>query len=283
MPLKNWFIMKILYKFTIFLFILLWNFAAFAQVDLIAQRKLADSLFRTENYFDAITEYKRLAYFDDQKEYLYIANYRIAECYKAGARFSDAVKYFRIAGQRASGKEERYLAFAGAARVYILDRKPQQALDILHGLEAEFSERQNEIHYWKGWSHIFLSDWKSAAEEFRSSDTVLASYTDSIDACLYSPETAKLLSILPGAGQIYTGDYIDAAISLGWNVLWGYTSITAFLDERILDGLLISNLLWLRFYRGGIENAGNNAVEKNKTITIDALNYLQKTFMGKKP
>jgi hypothetical protein len=275
--------MKILYKFTIFLLILLWNFDVSAQNEQRKQVKLADSLFNSGNYFDAVTEYKRLAFFDARKEYLYIANYRIAECYKAGARFSDAVKYYRIASQRAASKDDRFAAYAGAARAYMLDRKPQQALDVLLGMKNEFPEKQAEIDYWKGWAYMFLSDWENASREFKNSDAFLSAYADSVAGAVYSPETAKVLSMLPGAGQIYTGNYLDAAISLGWNALWGYTSITAFLDDRVLDGLLVSGLLWFRFYRGGIENAGSNAVEKNEIINIEALNHLQKTFTGAKP
>lgn len=273
--------MKILYKFAIFLFILLPGFSALAQTE--RQVALADSLYRAGDYFDAITEYKRLIFFDEQKEYSFAANYRVAECYKAGARFADAVKYYRIAEQRASNKDERWLGSVGAARAHILNGQPQQALDILGGLESLYIDKRNELNYWKGWAFIFMDDWQSASNEFKNSDTALAAFTDSVANEFYSPRTAMLLSMIPGLGQIYTGSYLDAALSLGWNALWGYTSVKAFLDDRILDGLLVTNLLWVRFYRGGIENAENKAVEKNNKIKIEALNHLQKTFMGARP
>ena len=101
---------------------------------------------------------------------------------------------------------------------------------------------------------------------------------------MYSVSFAKTISyIIPGAGQIYTGEYISGLLSLGWNILWGYLTIKSFIDERIFDGIVIANFLWLRFYRGNLQNAEKFAKEKNLIISNKAMNYLQFEFKGLKP
>lgn len=72
-------------------------------------------------------------------------------------------------------------------------------------------------------------------------------------------------------------------LSLGWNVLWGYLTIKAFVDERIFDGFVIGNFLWLRFYVGNIQNAETFANEENVKIANKALYYLQYQYEGEKP
>ena len=107
---------------------------------------------------------------------------------------------------------------------------------------------------------------------------------DNIDEELYSVSFAKTISyIIPGAGQIYTGEYISGLLSLGWNVLWGYLTIRSFIDERIFDGIVIANFLWLRFYRGNFQNAEKFAEEKNLIISNKGLEYLQYEYSGRKP
>jgi hypothetical protein len=88
---------------------------------------------------------------------------------------------------------------------------------------------------------------------------------------------------VPGSGQIYVGEYLSGLLSFGWNVLWGYLTINAFIEERIFDGFAVGNFLWLRFYSGNIHNAGKFADEKNLEITNRALGYLQFRYKGEKP
>ena len=72
-------------------------------------------------------------------------------------------------------------------------------------------------------------------------------------------------------------------MSLGWNVLWGYLTINAFMTERAVEGILIGGLLWTRFYKGNFQNAEKFAIEKNKEISNKAYEYLAKKYVGEKP
>jgi hypothetical protein len=259
-----------------------------AQNNVETQFNYAQELFVSGNYFDAITEFKRLLFFDKTGDYNYSANSMIGSSYKQGAKFSDAIHYFTLAEINAKTEEEYYNSRIDIIRVNILRRSTNRALKLLDSLQADkrFRDKIDDINYWRGWAYIFADYWKNAANTFAKIDSTheLKQITNKIDGELYSVSFAKTISyIIPGAGQIYTGEYISGLLSLGWNVLWGYLTIKAFIDERIFDGIIIANFLWLRFYRGNLQNAEKFADEKNLIISNEGLHYLQYEYSGRKP
>ncbi len=261
---------------------------AFGQNSFDEQFRLAEELYQQENFFDAITEAKRLLFFDESGNYNYDAYNLIAQSYKQGAKFSDAIRYFTLAEINARNKDELCKARTDIIRVNILRRTTNRALKLLDSLQADkrFADKKDEITYWRGWAYIFADEWEKASLEFAKVDSAkeLAVLTKQVDEELYSVTMAKTLSyIIPGAGQFYTGEYLSGLLSLGWNVLWGYITIKAIVDERIFDAVMVSNFLWLRFYRGNLQNAENFAKEKNLVISNKALHYLQNEFSGLKP
>jgi hypothetical protein len=76
---------------------------------------------------------------------------------------------------------------------------------------------------------------------------------------------------------------VSGFISIGWNVLWGYLTINAFMEDRVFDGFVVGTLLWWRFYSGNIQNAEKFATEKNLEKTNSALRYLKNNYPGNKP
>lgn len=259
----------------------------FAQNSFNDQFNYAKKLYDEENYFDAITEFKRLLFFDESETYSYEANFLIGLSYKNGAKFSEAIQFFTISEFNSTTSEEVFESRLEIIKINILRRTTSRAVNMLGSLagDSRFRNKLHEINYWRGWAFIFSDDWEKAALTFSEikTDTLLAEYCDSIQNQLYNPQLAKMLSLVPGAGQFYTGEYVSGLISIGWNVLWGYLTIEAFIEDRILDGVLIGSLLWWRFYSGNIQNAEKFALEKNLDITNSALRYLQSNFKGDKP
>jgi hypothetical protein len=120
-------------------------------------------------------------------------------------------------------------------------------------------------------------------DKFSGNDT-LKKICDSLDNCKYSVSFARGISyILPGSGQIYAGHYFAASMSLAWNALWIYVSAGLFSADKVLEGILTTDLLWLRFYNGNVENAGKFARENNAELHDNLLEYLQNNFKGIKP
>ncbi len=259
-----------------------------AQNYLAKQFDSAIKLFKEEQYFDAITEFKRLLFFDEKHKFDYEANEYIGQSYKMGAKFSDAILYFTLAEMNANNKEELFRAKIDIIRANILRRTTSHAIALLDSLESDkrFSKQTKEINYWKGWAYIFADQWENAATSFSLTDTnkTLSIFCRKVDNEKYFASFSEFIShFIPGSGQIYTGHYLSGILSLSWNLLWGYVTVNAFTANRIFDGLVVGNFLWLRFYNGNLQNARNFAEEENLKITNEALKFLQFNYMGTKP
>lgn len=275
--------------FTLLLTICLTGSRTYAQEKdfLSAQFDFAKKLYADEQYYDAITEFKRLLFFDGQGSYGFNANYLIGSSYKGGAKLSDAIKYFSLAQRYATDDSALFNAKVEVIRCNILRRTNEQAEALLEKLEndSRFNNRSKEISYWRGWNYIFEDKWEKAASEFAKIDVnhPLGKLALQVEKEKYSVSFAKVISyILPGFGQFYTGNYLSGIMSLGWTGLFGYLAADAFSAERVFDGFIMSGLFF-RFYRGNTQNAENFAIQKNIEISNKALNYLQNKFEGLKP
>lgn len=262
--------------------------SGFAQNSLDDQYNYAKSLFDQEKYFDAITESKRLLFFDEQKLYGFEANMLIGLSYKAGVKYNEALKYFVLSEVNSKNDEQLFNSVILSARTNILRRTTQQSEKILNSLLAnpKYFNRTKEIKYWLGWNYMFSNKWEKASEIFSEEnlDSSLAAICRSVVNESYNENFAKYSSyIIPSFGQFYAGEYLNGLISLGWNVLLGYLTINSFVEDRIFDGVITGNFLWLRFYIGNTKNAEKFAIEKNLTIINNALERLQYDFNGSKP
>jgi len=272
----------------IFLLVVIFASNVFSQNTLEQQFDYANKFFDQEKYYDAITELKRLQFFDKENLYSFQSNLLIGKSYKAGAKFDEAVKYLTLAEINAKSDEEYFVTKTLNARANILRRTNKQAERVLNDLliDPRFKSNDNEVKYWIGWNYIFSDDWENAYEIFNENnlDTTLASLCKSIDDKMFNVNFAKYSSyLIPGFGQFYTGEYISGTLSLGWNILFGYLTINAFVEDRIFDAIIIGNFLWLRFYSGNIQNAEKFAIQKNLQISNKALEYLQDQFHGERP
>jgi hypothetical protein len=272
----------------ILLFTLLLCISGFAQTTLQEQFNFANDLFNQEKYYDAITELKRLKYFDEEDKFGFQSNLLIGLSYKAGAKFDEAIKYFILAEMQYHNDEEYFISNILKAKTNILRRSNSQAERILNDLldDSIYLSKKNEIKYWLGWNYIFIDEWQKAHETFAENDldTALANLCKSVCDEMYSVDFAKYSSyIIPGFGQFYTGEYLSGLLSLSWNLLAGYLSVNAFIEDRVFDGIMVTNFLWMRFYSGNTQNAEKFAIQKNLQISNKALDYLQFKFSGKKP
>jgi len=180
-----------------------------AQDSFAVQFNLAKKLYEAEKYFDAVTEFKRLLFFNDRDIYNYESNLLIGLSYKKAAKFSEAIQHFGLAELNSKNDDEVFEARLEIIKVNILRRTTERALDLLDSLlnDSRFSNRIDEINYWRGWTYIFTDNWEKASLSFSAVQPQhhLALLCDSVADDLYNPQLAKILSIVPGAGQIYTG------------------------------------------------------------------------------
>lgn len=259
----------------------------YSQNDLIKQKNHADSLFLSENYFDAIKEYKRLLFFDKEGLFNYTAYNQIALCYKYGGKLENAFNYFSLALTKANSNREIFECKLNLCRLNIIENKTKNAHRILNELENDslFVAYQEEIKYWRAWIFFYEKDYENASLIFHQLNEIeLFELSKQNQEQSLSINKAKILSmILPGAGQIYSENYLSGIGSFIWNLIAGYLTINAFASERIFDGIVLTNILWMRFYRGNLENAEKLAEKKNQIIFINSLINIQNNFRNKIP
>jgi TM2 domain-containing membrane protein YozV len=212
----------------------------------------------------------------------------MGKAFKAGSQSSQAAESFTNAEISSKSIDQLFEAKIEKIKINLLRRAINSADNQLTEMERDkkFQSRISEINYWRGWFYIFNDDWGKAAETFSTIDSsqFLKNFCNNVEKNKYSVTFAKTISyFIPGAGQFYTGNYISGAMSLAYNILSGYFAINSFVEDRVFDGVITANFLWLRFYNGNIQNAENFAVKKNLEITNLALEYLQNNYEGSKP
>lgn len=275
-------------KISIIIFFFLMQTYLQSQTILQQQYEYAYKLYENEKYFDAITEFKRLQFFDSLNLCGFSSNKLIGMSYKQGGKFNEAINYFAKAELYSPNDDSLFAVKIEIIKVNLLRRTVYRAFDLLNELndDSRFNSKKDQITYWKGWTYIFNDEWQKASEEFvkLEDEQELKKLCENVSNAQHSSKLAKVLSyILPGAGQFYTGNYISGILSFGWVALWTYISIEAFLAERIFDGVMVADFLALRFYNGNLQNAEKFAIEHNSEVSNWMLNYLQNNFRGMKP
>jgi tetratricopeptide (TPR) repeat protein len=272
----------------ILIFFILASNSILAQTELQKQYDYAYSLFGDEKYFDAITEFKRLQFFDSLNQYSFLSNKLIGMSYKQGGKFYEAINYFSKAELISPNDDSLFTVKIEIIKTNLLRRTIYRAFDLLNELNEylRFNSKKDQITYWRGWAYIFNDEWQKAADEFDklAGEQELKKLCENVSDAHYSPKLAKILSyVLPGAGQFYTGNYVSGILSFGWVALWTYISVHAFLADRIFDGVMVADFLAFRFYNGNLQNAEKFAIERNSEASSWMLNYLQNNFSGMKP
>ncbi len=275
-------------RLSIISFLLLFSLVSKGQDHLTLWYNHANNLFNNKLHYDAVTEYKRVLFFDSTKSYHYSANYKIGESYKAGAKFDEAIRYFSFAELNARDREEIFQTKAQIIRANILRKTTARAVQLCDELEKDgrFVDKRDTINYWRGWAFMFANEWQSAANSFAliNPSHELKLLAERTEKAKVSVTFAKVISyILPGAGAIYSGKFLSGLMSLGWNALAGYWTINSFIEKRAFDGIVVGELVWLRFYRGAIRNAEDIAIEKNLETANKSLRFLQNEYKGIKP
>ena len=154
-------------RFTIIFFLSAFLLTAKAQDHLSIQFDYANNLFNSRQYYDAITEYKRLQFFDSTKTFNYEINYKIGECYKAGGKYDDAIKYFSLAEFSSRNEDEYCDSKTQIIRTNILRRTTDRALQLCDELEKinDLMVRANKSII-GGWALIFADNWESCRQIF---------------------------------------------------------------------------------------------------------------------
>ncbi len=248
----------------------------------------AEEHYASVNYHQAVTEAKRLLYFDTAAVLHYEAAMLAGKSLDKTGSYRDASWYYTMAGRYARIPVESYRSRIGRARCSIASGMYSNAREQLLQLLQDSLKNTNpdETYFYLGLTAALSDDWNGAARYFVQTDSLkrLEAMCTETARQLKSPGLAMLFSALvPGSGQMYAGEYLNGALSLGWNALWAYTAISAFAAERIFDGAMVTLFLWARFYYGGIRNANSMIEFYNTAVENAAYKKMEELFKGALP
>jgi tetratricopeptide (TPR) repeat protein len=233
-------------------------------------RAFADSLYAAGHLDDALPAYQRTAFFNRPAVDPEVLS-RIADCFIAGGDLEKALEFYDHSyyAQPADSIKKEVLFRKSAC--YLKSHNYNFALMELLSLDDSLSKGfDNKRNFYLGMAWFGLEDFSKAGSYFEkcaadsmSRDMIRAIFADTRQFYRPHPRLASWLSILlPGAGQIYSGEIwsgINSLMLTGFFVGLGFyiISITTPIDA------LFTALPWFqRYYQGGFQRAADFA--KNK-------------------
>jgi TM2 domain-containing membrane protein YozV len=242
--------------------------------------RFADHLFGDGDYYRAITEYRRYLWLSrgrgDEAPRAALA---IGEALMRGEQWDAAGRQLDGVASRTTDLELRRTALFAAARAYLEDGRPELAKPRFRLLvadeEADGALKQHS-RMLLAWGHFDAGELDKAREIFQSiatSDSQWAvqakGVVDAIDQkgslAMKDPLVAALLSIIPGAGHMYLGQWGTGVTSLAWNTLFIVAAVSAWLtgDWGVAAVLTFAELGW---YSGSMFGAIAGAFRHNRDV-----------------
>ncbi|MBM4279634.1 MAG: hypothetical protein FJ137_02365 [Deltaproteobacteria bacterium] len=201
----------------------------------------------------------------------------VGEALLRGEQWDAAGRQFDGVATRTDDLVLRRGALFGAARAYLEDGRPELAKPRFRLLaqddDAEASLRAHS-RWLLAWGHFDAGELEKARELFdtiaRSDAPRAASARGVVDAIdrkgelpMRDPLVAALLSVVPGGGHFYLGQWATGVTSLGWNALFIFAAVSAWLtgDWGIATVLTFAELGW---YSGSMFGAIAGAYRHNR-------------------
>ncbi len=250
---------------------------------------MADELYKTGDFNKSLQLYKRVVFFSKEENKANIYE-RTGDCCFNLNDFKSSLSYY-----------DTTLIYCRSSKLYneiifkkldchIISRDFEGSLSIIEELktidEDELKIRKN---FYIGLIYFALADFEKSKIFFLETVKDTSEYAKKKINSLFenkrylnspNPELAGILSaIFPGAGQLYSGDYINAVNSFLLISFFVIVGTDMYLRYGLIDPV-ISIAPWLnRYYKGGFENAKlsakkNRDQKRNKILNeiIDIIN-----------
>ncbi len=249
---------------------------------------LADHFVKLGNYEAAITEYKRFIFFHPDGIHAATVYHKIGYAYREQGLWQDAILAMRNAVLHADDKDSKSEYQLDLAVILLASQNYDLAR--LELIRVAFRNPSGTLHqralFLQAVAFIYQFRWKEA-QEILSDETLLTYSTDegldtlfniAINQNKKSTRVAKVLSaILPGAGQIYAGNWRGGLNAFLLNGVLGFVAVDGILDQNYLDAFMWAYYIFLRYYRGNVSRSGKVVDEFNENASRrDADNILKR-------
>jgi tetratricopeptide (TPR) repeat protein len=252
---------------------------------------LADYFFNSQNYNEAITEYKRYIFINPDGDQLSYAHYKIGIAYRNQEKWTnslDAIRKSINTTLNDSLRDERRVALG----IVLIASGNYSAAELELLRVSQFSSYpfiKRKAAFFLCVSHSYTFKWEDAQKVFKKyleNRNNSVEYNLGVDSLFSqaqrmrnkSPGLAKKLStFIPGSGQFYVGEWRNGVNALVINSATGYFLVNALLGRRLADALLNYLFLFNRYYQGNRHNAYTLAQKRNKNLNQkEAKKILQK-------
>jgi len=238
-------------------------------------RTFADSLYKEEDYYRAITEYKRHLHafpqFADSDE----VNFSIGFSYYKGNKYDAAAPYFQKLSTDNSPLAPSAQFLLGQNHFVAKKYEPAIREWKLFSYSHPDHIFRDAARYQMSWIHFLKEDLELMTKELSRIQTPpyqskAADFIKSLnrwhDRPTRSPWLAGILSaVLPGAGQWYTGRFWDGLSALVMNSLFAY-GIYYTIDRNYNVGAGVLTFVGVGFYGGNIASAIGSAHKFNRRM-----------------
>ena len=242
--------------------------------------RFADHLFGDGDYYRAISESRRFLFITKGRgDASPRAALAIGEALLRGEQFDAAGRQLDGVATRTLDMELRRTALFGAARAYLEDGRPELAKPrfrlIVEDPESD-ATLSGQSRWLLAWGHFDAGELEKARDLFAgiaSSNSPWAKeaqgVVDAIDKKgeldTKDPLIAALLSVVPGGGHFYLGQWGTGFTSLTWNALFIFAAVTAWItgDWGIAVVLTFAELGW---YSGSMFGAVAGAFRHNRDV-----------------
>jgi tetratricopeptide (TPR) repeat protein len=245
-------------------------------LDARSQLGFARQLFDQGHYRRAAEEYQRFVYLFPDDPHRRDCLLQAGRSFYEAGDMPAAITQLRELTQDETLDGPAEEAYFLTADCHLRLSEPGPALLTLHNLaQLTANESARDRAYFRiGWIRVDQLDWSGATEAFnRISDAGRESYkVDSLRETLAhtdqiprkNPRLAGFLSILPGAGQLYSGRYEDALVAFLVNGGLILATFQAFDQDLPALGALLA-FVEAGFYSGNIYGAVSSAHKYNRS------------------
>lgn len=256
--------------------------------------EFGDHLFDDGDYYRAVTEYRRYLFKTrGQGQDAPRAALAIGEAYIRGAQYEAAALQFDSVAERRTDDTGRAIASISSARAYLLDDRPLLARprarrifqdEAMHptlrteaGLLLALSYLQGE-NYEK--ADALLKDQRvNSGSRAPLARALRKALDDRRSLPQKNPLLAFVLSLVPGLGHFYLGQWAVGITALLWNGLFTAGAIDAWI-QRSWGVAIILTLLELTFYAGSIFGAVSGAFKYNRDQELNWKDAVRAQYEG---
>jgi tetratricopeptide (TPR) repeat protein len=244
-------------------------------IDADSQYAFAQSRLDAGAFDEAIAEFHRFVYFFPADHRVPSALFQTGMAHFGAGRYQAAAAVF---DRQTGGDADSPLvsdAFFMLSRCHARQGMIEQAMVDLYNLMAASTEKAvlDRARYELGWLHVEQGRWNAADQAFDGItpdnrnrfrvDDLKAALARSDSIAVKNPTTAGMLSIIPGAGQLYGNRYQDAMTAFLINAGLIWAAWEAFDNEQYALGSVIG-FVEFGFYAGNIYGAVSGPHKYNR-------------------